>query len=313
MDYITILENTFGKGKIQKDKNISPYITLRTETVAEYFIEAETKDDWLKLFRLRHEYTIPFFILGGGSNLAILQNKINGVVVRNLYIKKEVLSDTPQYVDLLVSSGYPMGRLVKETAEAGYEGFEYHLGLPGTLGGAIYMNSKWTHPLSYAGDWLIKGFLIDNEGALKEVDRNYFQFAYDHSKLQETKEFFLEGIFRLQKQNPEILKNRSKEALMYRKQTQPFGIATSGCFFQNITEEERSRLGFPTSSAGYLIDKAGLKHTKVGDFVVSPIHANFIVNQGRGKSEDLIQLIDLIKAKIKEQFGVDLKEEVRII
>ncbi|MDO8497225.1 MAG: UDP-N-acetylmuramate dehydrogenase [bacterium] len=313
MNPYSILELNFGKGKIQKDKNISSYITLRTETVAEYFIEAETKEDWLTLFHLTHEHTIPLFIIGGGSNLAILQNKINGLVVRNLYVIKEVVNDTAQYVDLLVSSGYPMGRLVKETAEAGYEGFEYHLGLPGTLGGAIYMNSKWTHPLSYAGDWLIKGFLIDNEGALKEVDRNYFQFAYDHSKLQETKEFFLEGIFRLQKQNPAILKNRSQEALAYRKQTQPFGVATSGCFFQNISEEEKNRLGFPTGSAGYLIDQAGLKHTQVGDFIVSPIHANFIVNQGEGKPEDLIQLIHLIKAKVKEQFGVDLKEEVRII
>lgn len=298
--------------RIRQDKDISPYFTLKTKTTAQYYLEAFTKEDIVNAVRLTSQENIPLFILGGGSNIAVVSDVIKGLVLRNMYKKKEIVSDTSDYSDILISSGYPMSLVVKETIQSGLAGFEYHRGLPGTLGGAIYMNSKWTKNLSYAGDSLISAQIVNSHGEERTVDRDYFEFAYDYSILQKTGELFLEGTFRLKKEDPEVLEERAKNALEYRHATQPFGVATGGCFFQNISEEEQKKLHLPTKSAGYLIDKAGLKGFKIGAFQVSDIHANFIINTGDGKPEDLHNMIDHIKSTVKEKFGVELREEVVI-
>lgn len=306
------LTKQFGE-RLKKDFDLSPYFTLKMKTKAEFYIEASSVEEWQEIIRFSSANGIPLFILGGGSNIAVLQNTIPGLVVRNRYMRKEVVAETSEYTDLLITSGYPMGRIVKETTEAGLSGFEHHLGLPGTLGGAIYMNSKWTKPVSYVGDSLLTGTIIDRQGNIRTEKREYFAFAYDYSKLQDTKEIFIEGVFRLLKEDPELLQKRSQEALAYRKETQPFGVATGGCFFQNISQQEKEEHSLQTTSAGYLIDHAGLKGKKIGGFVVSDKHANFVVNTGEGTPEDLRKMLDLIKNTVKERYGVDLKEEVQIV
>ncbi len=302
-----------SKLKIQKNINLFPFNTLRTNTIAEYFLEAKTREDLIegKKFALKNELSL--FILAGGSNLVIVKDKIKGLVVKNNYLKLKVIKETNDYVNLLVSSGYPVSKLVSETVEKGYEGFEYHKGLPGTVGGAIYMNSKWTKPISYFGENLIYAYLINDpsfvktsegkRGQDKKVSRDYFQFAYDYSVLQKTKEILLEAVFQLKKTDPEILKKRSELAFEYRKKTQPMGVKTSGCFFKNVRGK----------SAGQLIDQVGLKGFAVGDFFVSPIHANFIINRGNGKAKDLLELVRIIKEKVKDKFEIELEEEVIII
>ena len=307
------LEAILGTGKVQNFKDISPYLTLKNKVQAEYYFEAENMDDFKKAYQAAQTYEMPIMILGGGSNVAITKPLIAGLVVRNMYRETEVLSEDDKTVLLLVSAGYAVSKLVKETSAAGWEGFEYHLGLPGTVGGAIYMNSKWTKPVNYFGDNLEYAYIMDQKGEVRQVNRDYFKFAYDYSILQDTHELLIGTAFRLKKNDPDVLKQRAQESLAYRKQTQPFGVATSGCFFQNISEDEQKKLQLPTKSAGYLIDHAGLKGTQVGDFVVSDIHANFIINKGTGKTEDLQALLKKIKDTVNEKYGVQLKEEVIII
>ena len=298
--------------RLKQNKDLSPYFTLKTKTTAQYYLEAESKEDIVDALRIASEEQIPVFILGGGSNIAVVSDVIEGLVLRNMYKKKEIVKDTEEYTDILFSSGYPMSLVVRETVQAGLSGFEYHLGLPGTLGGAIYMNSKWTKNLSYAGDSLISAQIVDREGNERTVNRDYFAFAYDYSILQKTGELFLEGIFRLHKEDPSVLEERAQGAQAYRKETQPYGVATGGCFFQNISDEEKERLNLPTKSAGYLVDKSGLKGFQIGGFQVSTKHANFIINTGDGKPEDLHKMLNHIKSTVKEKYGVDLKEEVII-
>jgi UDP-N-acetylmuramate--L-alanine ligase/UDP-N-acetylenolpyruvoylglucosamine reductase len=292
-----------SKLKIQKNINLLPFNTLRTNTIAEYFLEAKTREDLIegKRFALKNDF--PLFILAGGSNLAIVKDKIGGLVIRNSYKELKLLKETDIDVLLLVSSGYPVSLLVSETINKGYQGFEYHKGLPGTVGGAIYGNSKWTKPMSYFGENLIYAYLINGRGQDKKVSRDYFQFAYDYSILQKTKEILLEAVFQLKKTDPEILKKRSEFAFEYRKKTQPMGVKTFGCFFKNVSGK----------SAGQLIDQVGLKGFAVGDFFISPIHANFIVNRGNGKAKDLLKLVKIIKEKVKDKFGIELQEEVIVI
>ncbi len=307
------LEDLFGNGRVVLHKNISHYLTLKTQTTAEYYLEVQTREDLLKIGKVKYDKKMPVFIMGGGSNIAILEPLIHGLVARNNYQKKEIVDEDASEVDMLISSGYPISRLVSELIAEGLSGFEYHMGLPGTLGGALYMNSKWTNPVSYIGDNLVSANLVDETGQEKKVNRDYFQFAYDSSILQKTKEIVLEAVFRLQRMSPQVLKQRSQNALAYRKETQPFGVATGGCFFRNVGEEMQKKLGLPSASAGYLIDHAGLKNLMVGGYKVSDKHANFIINTGAGSSEDLSKILSIIKNRVKEKFGVELKEEVVVV
>ncbi len=301
------------KLKIEKNKDLSHFLTLRTKVIGEYFLEAKTREDLIGAKQYSLENNLGLFMLGGGSNLAITKDKISGLVVKNNYRELKVLEELKESVVLSVSSGYPVSLLIAKSVASGWEGFEYHQGLPGTLGGAVYMNSKWTKPLIYFGDDFLYAYLIDAQGKVKKAGKNYFQFAYDYSILQKTHEIVLEAVFELKKGNPKTLKEKAAWALEYRKKTQPFGIASSGCFFRNISSKEKEKMNLPTTSAGYLIDKAGLKNYSVGEFFVSPIHANFIINKGKGKREDLIKLLSIIKNRVKEKFGVELKEEVIVI
>ena len=302
LETIKKLEATLGQGRVKKNFKLSPYLTLRTNNRAQYYFEAESRNDLINAKKASLNLNHPFFILGGGSNMAILKKSLEGLIVRNKYIYKS-LENQNGHALLNVSSGYPITKLAKELAWAGYEGLEYHFGLPGTIGGAIYMNSKWTKPLSYTGDHLISANLVGKKGNVKVVDHSYFKFAYDRSILQKTKEILLEAVFKLKKTDPQITMQHTDFAMKYRKQTQPFGVFTSGCFFKNINGK----------SAGRLIDQTGLKGKRVGKFHVSDKHANFIIHDGNGNPEDLSKLLLIVKEKVKEKFGVNLEEEVIII
>lgn len=302
MNIKTQLAKYLGKDRFRYNFDISPYLTLRTKTNAEYYFEAETRDDLLKAKKASLSLKLPLFILGGGSNLAILKDSLKGLVVRNKFLYKKIEDQNGQ-VFVTVSSGYPVTKLAKELANEGYAGLEYHFGLPGTVGGAVYMNSKWTKPLGYVGDNLVSASLVGNDGKEKKVDRSYFQFAYDQSILQRTKEILIEATFKLEKSDPKITKQHSDFAMKYRRQTQPLGVFTSGCFFKNINGK----------SAGKLIDQAGLKGKRSGKFHVSVKHANFIINDGNGASDDLEKLLQEIKQIVFNKFGVKLKEEVIVI
>ncbi len=286
--------------KIEKNKNLKFLTTLKINAVAQFYTEVKTRNEIIEAVKYCQENKIRLIFIGGGSNIAFLNDEIKGLVVKNLYQEFKVVNNTPQSLEIKVSSGYLTNQLVNKVIDLGGEGVEYHLGLPGTIGGAIYMNAKWTKPITFFGDYLIKAYLLTPNLSIKTVGKDYFQFAYDYSSLQNTKEILLEAIFQFKKDDPEDLKKRANEALFYRKKTQPQGVFTAGCFFQNLNNV----------SAGYLIDKAGLKGKKIGDFIISPLHANFIINLGQGKAEDLKALIQLIKKTVKKKFGLSLKEEV---
>lgn len=164
------------------------------------------------------------------------------------------------------------------------------------------MNSKWTAhpPTKYSGDALIHALLISPDGTTHEVDRDYFAFAYDYSILHETKEILVWADFKLKKSNPVDLIQHTQDAQNHRRETQPFGIPSSGCFFQNIDGE----------SVGKIIDELGLKGHTIGGAQISTKHANFIVNTGDATAEDVQQLVAYIKDQVREKRGIELIEEV---
>lgn len=307
------LEDILGVGTVRESVDLFPYLSMRLHTKAQYFFEAKSESDLLNVIRASDSLNLPLIMLGGGSNIVFLSSLVVGLVVKNSYSSMEVVSETPQDIDIEVGSGMNLAFLIQHLEEKGYSGLEYQKGLPGTVGGGVYMNSKWTMPISYVGDCVQLAILSDKHGNAKQVDRAYFAFAYDYSKLQDTHEFVISVVFRLKKMESGLVTERALNAQTYRHKTQPFGKPTCGCFFRNVSEEIQKKYNLPTKSAGYLIDKAGLKGTTVGSFMVSDVHANFIMNKGGdARPEDLKTLSDLIKTKVKEKFDIELKEEVEI-
>ncbi|KXK12282.1 MAG: UDP-N-acetylenolpyruvoylglucosamine reductase [Microgenomates bacterium OLB23] len=291
--------------EIQEAVVLAPYSTFKMGGPAELYITVHEEKDLIAAIQVAHALSLPVRVLGGASNVVISDEGINGLVIRNMCAIKSVMSETSDTVRVHISSGYSMTRLAKETAELGWSGFEHHLGLPGTLGGALYMNSKWVDPdkTYYVGDALVSAQVISPDGQVKQVDKDYFNFGYDYSILQDTRETVISAVYELQKKLPEHLVAAGKKSLAYRRATQPHGVATSGCFFKNVNGK----------SAGKMIDDAGLKGYRVGGAFVSDVHANFILNDGSATTNDVRELLHNVKEKIKSHYGVELEQEVDII
>jgi UDP-N-acetylenolpyruvoylglucosamine reductase len=209
-------------------------------------------------------------------------------------------------------SGVIINKLVRFTAEEGLRGLEMHLGLPGTVGGAVYMNSKWTKPVGYVGDAVYQAEILTSTNERMNVPQKYFQFAYDTSSIQKTKDIVLSVVFALEVDSKEHLWGVANESIGYRRTSQPQGVKSAGCTFQNISQADVLTRGLPptATSAGFLVDHAGLKALQIGNAQISPQHANFIVNLGGALASDVIQLIDRAKDQVKKQFGVSLEEEI---
>lgn len=309
------IEELVGAGRVRENVDLFPYLSMRLHTQAQYFFEAKSGQDLVNAYRACKQNNIPFFLLGGGTNAVFKASRVEGLLVKNSYSEIKTLSSDDTSSLVTIASGTPTSLVVVKTVSAGLGGFSYHKGLPGQIGGAIYMNSKWTKPFSYIGDNLVEATLIDREGNIKKVDKAYFKFSHGYSVLQTTHEILVDATFKLSKEDVVTLSKQAESVFAYRKETQPIGVATCGCFFRNITEEEKMSHNLPYRSAGYLIDKAGMKGYIVGGFSVSDKHANFIINSGKGEArpEDLMTLVATIREKVMEKFGIILKEEVELL
>ena len=297
-----------------QNKDITYLTTMKTKVVADWYVEATTPTELAESVAFAKSHEIPYILIGGGSNTVIVTPRVEALVIKNRDSRLEVVGETDESVEVKVSGGYMMPRLVSECIERGWSGLEYHRGLPGSVGGAIYMNSKWTHPVAYVGDVLISATLLTPAGEVKTADRAYFEFAYDYSHLHKTHEIVLDVTFRFQKEDVAVVRQRADEALAHRTQTQPKATHTCGCFFQNITDEEAEAIGVSTKSAGNLIDKVGMKGVQYGSFMVSTQHANFILDEkGSGDPKDLLKLVQEIKKRVHDAYGITLREEVVVI
>jgi len=313
------MRKIFGE-KLHVHISLANFTTFKIGGPADYFIEARTSSDLEDILSKAILNNIPFFILGGGSNILIGDKGIRGLVIKNntqaITIRgakgRFVRGTQSGIVYVEVDTGVMMNKLVRFTIDEGLQGLEMHLGLPGTVGGALYMNSKWMHPEGYVGDSVYQATLVASDGSLRTVPRNHFHFGYDKSSLQQTKEIVTRVVFALKKSPKDQLWDIANKSIAYRRVTQPQGVCSPGCTFRNITKAEA--LSFPTpnqtTSAGMLLDKAGVKGYTIGGAQVSPIHANFIINVNHARAVDVIQLIEYAREKVKRMFGITLQEEI---
>lgn len=312
--YFDQLSTAFPNIVFEQNKELAPLTYFKIGGPAEVFCTVTDISTLHNLITLCTTSHIPHTILGGASNVVISDKGIQGLVIKNELDSIKEIETSESNGTIYAESGIKMATLVSKTVTMGYTGLEYFLGIPGTLGGATYNNG---HYLSHLiGAYISRVLVISENGELTWLSHDECQFGYDSSRFHKTKETIVAVEFKLDKGSTEISKKLIKEATMYRAQTQPLGIPSSGCIFQNTPNTPHLKSLFPQFAdkeyipTGFLIDQAGLKGYGIGSVKVSEKHGAWIVNNGSGKAEDVKNLIIHIKKVVKELFQVDIKEEV---
>lgn len=304
-----------GPLRVRKNELLSNHTTFKIGGPADLFFEAHNRKDLIKALKTSQELKIPFFVLGGGSNILVSDKGFSGLVIKNktkeikiLRYKGQVEEGQAQQGTALIEadSGVGLNRLVRFAIEESLAGLEVFLSIPGSVGGAIKTNAHFRPEKDeFLGNLVYKARLFDKKGEVKEVGRDYLQLDYDQSVLQQTKEILLSVVFKLDKvASSQPLWKKAKKAVDHRRLRQPLGEACAGCIFKN---PPRSR------AAGFFIDQAGLKGTRVGGAIVSEKHANFIVNTGGATAADVLELIKLCQEKVNVLFGIKLEEEIEYV
>lgn len=239
---------------------------------------------------------LKFKILGNGSNLIITES-YNG-----FFIKLSNFNDISFDGNMVkVGCGYSLSKLSLECARKGLSGLEFACGIPGSVGGAIYMNAgAYGNNIS---DVLKSVTILDENQNIKSLDTSELNFGYRNSIFKNNNYIILDGTFILKEKNSDLILNEINDIMEARRIKQPLEFPSAGSVFRN-----------PESySAGRLVQKAKLQGKHVGDAYVSDKHANFIVNKGHASGEDVIKLIKLVKNKVKKEYGIDLVLEQEII
>jgi UDP-N-acetylmuramate dehydrogenase len=297
------LRAAFGD-RVQQDAPLAPLTTFRVGGPADWLIETRGSDEIVTALTLAHRAHVPVTMLGGGSNVLVSDSGVRGLVVRPRAGEIRRIDDRHIRADAAIT----INGLVRWTINHGCAGLEAWAGTPGTVGGGIFGNAHFGGRL--IGDLVTEVRLAARNGTMSDAPGAAMAFGYDRSRLQRTGEVLISAVFVVSPGDPAALRTTARESLAYRKRTQPLDTPSAGCVFRN---PERGRDVVPDGiawSAGALVDSAGLKGLTIGGARVSPIHGNFIVNQGRATADDIRRLIDRCRAAVRERYGVELREEI---
>lgn len=289
---------------------LKPYTNFEIGGPARYFCEPQNAEEVIESLKFAEEKNVPIFTLGLGANILVSDDGFPGLVIRQkndrIFIDDNIIN---------AGSGATIERLISTALENNLVGLEDFSEIPSTVGGALYIN------LHYFGVFigpLVKSALVLNKNTLKaeKVDQSWFKFDYDDSKLKADKDYILlEASFQLEQVNDfqkfEAI-GKSKEIIRTRQHRYP-SEPSVGSIFQNFSREKQNQHNLPTRSVAYLIDVCGLKGTRVGDALLSPKHANMIVNVGKAKAAEVLKLAEIIKQTVKEKFDIELQFEMELV
>ena len=278
---------------------LARYASMKIGGPADYFIEGESGAALAQLLPLLKRHRTPICFLGNGSNVLISDRGVRGAVIRLAGdLKRAEWKEEGETVWLEVGAACALTQLVREAARKGYAGLEFAEGIPGTVGGALVMNAG-----AYGSEFekIVDGVEgIDSEGQMIRYSRKEMTFTYRDSHWP-AGTVVTRVRMRLRKEEAAQVSSKVRALVAKRKSSQPSGFPNSGSMFRNP----------PGDFAGRLIEAAGLKGKRIGQAQISERHANFIVNLGGAKAEDVRRLMDLARAEVKKQFAVDLAAEVR--
>ncbi len=278
---------------------LKPFTVFQVGGPARFFVEARSKEEVMGALKWAKEKKIPSFILGLGSNVLVSDQGFPGLVIKISGGKVSRDGDL-----ITAEAGAKMAEVVNFSIQNGLVGFEWAIGIPGTIGGSVRGNAGCFG--SEMKDFVVCTDVFDaNAGRELELSNSECRFSYRQSIFKEKPEFVVLGAsLRLKSGGSGEAKERLGEFVKERVQSQDIGSKTAGCVFKNPSAKIR---------AGALVDKAELKGTRIGGAVVSEKHANFIINTGAASAEDIVMLVGLIKERVHRKFNVLLEEEIQYV
>lgn len=307
-DWLNSLEVRLGEGRIETNIALAPFTTFRIGGPADLFFRARTSHDLAAAIKAARELEIPVFLLGMGANILVADAGFRGLVVRSEVAGIEFLEGNRVRVGSGVSV-FP--DLIDATVGQGLGGLHHFVGIPSTVGGALWQNLHFLSPAPERERTVFIEEVVDSATLysaghrLMEVDRDYFRFDYDFSILHERADVVLDVTFLLRAEEPKILRRVMEENLRWRAERHPDlrRLPSAGSIFKKI-----EGIG-----AGRLIDECGLKGEIRGGAQIFPKHANIIVNRGDAKAADVLSLIDLARETVLRETGHLLVPEITLV
>src|SRR6266511_4909415 len=284
------------RGKLLENEPLSRYNTWRIGGPARYLAMPADTEDVARALELAHDRGLPWLVLGLGSNVLVKDGGFPGVVIR---MGKGLDRFEMKGATAIVGGGMPTPILARRTAEAGFVGVERFIGIPGTVGGGIYMNAG-CHGAEFA-EVVTEVSVMDARGKVKPLLRKQISYRYRGSNLEN---MVLEAKLVLGEESPAKLKELQGKLLRWRKAGTPFDLPCCGSTFTNP--------GGP-KTAGMLIDECGLKGFTIGGAQVSTLHANYFVNKGNATASDMLKLIEHVRKTVAKKTGVELALECKVI
>lgn len=305
---------------LQENISLANHTTFRIGGPARYFFIAKNNDEIIRAVQSAKEENIPFYIMGGGSNLLVNDEGFDGLVIKISNNQYSISNGK-----IIAEAGVSLIKIIMETAKNGYSGLEWGFGIPGTIGGAVFGNAgAYGHSISESVE---KVKILNDKFQVSSYKFQDCQFGYRNSIFKKKDEIILEVTLKLEKGDREESQQVIKKIVSERKGKIP-PYPSAGSVFKNYEvkskncKEDTLIKSFSTLLAkvkgdkiptGYLIEQCGLKGKQIGRAKIADEHANFIVNLGGAKAKDVVALINLCKEKVEEKFGIELKEEIRYL
>lgn len=296
------LKKRFGE-RVAAGRSLSDLNTFGTGGAARLFLEIRSAEELSEVVKVAAELGVPLFMLGGGSNVLVSDDGYDGFIIRN-----SIMGLGCDGYRITCGAGEKLQSLVDFATENGLTGLEFAAGIWGTVGGAIFGNAG-----AYGGEIgsvLESALIVNKQGNARTEKAEYFGFSYRSSRLRKTGELLARARFALGEGDKEAIKSRVDEILLMREKKFPISRNSAGCFFRNIPDGSRK---YGKLSAGKLLEEVGAKNMSFGGAHVFKNHANVLINDGSAKSEDIKRLADLLKARVKQKFGIELQEEVILL
>lgn len=317
-----LLKDAFGERRVKVDEAMANHTSVRTGGRADYYIEVENRTDLFKAIVIASDENIPFTILGSGTSILIGDTRLPGVVIKNNCRKFELMSMTGKVrgksidVDkayVYAESGALINQVVRYVIEQGYAGLEYALGLPGTVGGALYTNASYQPAGFSIGDIVHKATILKPTGEIADVTADYFHFRPGKSNISETGDIVLSVLFALRPSQQALLWQKGEEALRFRTAWEKEGVYPSTYRMISISETQAALAGGGLPDVPYLLSHSKLAGKMEGDVMLSKDNPYVIINCGTGRTADIIDLLTRIKKQIKTQYTVDLDIQMKQI
>lgn len=294
------LQEFLNRNDILKNEPMSKHTSFRIGGNAEYFIKIRTIQNLKNILIFANRNNIPITIVGNGTNLLIKDGGIKGFVLKlelnNFKIKRNV-----NEVLITAEAGMSLAALSAIALREEIEGLEFLSGIPGTIGGAILMNAGAYG--SEMKDIVVKTKVMSYDGKIKTVTLEEHNFSYRNSIFSNNEFIILETTLKLKKGNKKDIENKIKEYGASRKSSQPLEFPNAGSTFKR-------KEGMITAK---LIDDCGLKGFNIGEAEVSRKHAGFIINKGNATAREVLELVKIVKDRVKEKFDVDIELEILVL